>query len=365
MATRNIVPRSNGEGGIGTSNKKWLAGWFVTLTASTLVAEVLSDGAETVDVADVIAAVAASVTNGDSHDHSGGDGAQIDHTTLSNIGTNAHSAIDTFISSKNQASGLAPLGADSKVPVANLPDAMLGALIWQGTWNAATNSPAIPAAAAGNKGNYYKVSVAGTTAIDGIAEWAAGDWIVSNGAAWEKVDNSEIISSVNGQTNVVVLDAGDVGAIPVASATTVPVAAGVPVADANGMLDYFYTHRMEFILADADTTPAQGDGKAWHRVDAFEAGMNLVGAAAHNPTAGTGATTIQLRRDRNGTMVDMLSTLITIDSTERDSKDAAACVVDLANDDLLEGDLIWVDLDAIGTGAKGTIVQAFARKPLP
>lgn len=39
------------------------------------------------------------VTNGDSHDHSGGDGAQIDHTTLSNIGTNAHSVIDTHLAS--------------------------------------------------------------------------------------------------------------------------------------------------------------------------------------------------------------------------------------------------------------------------
>ena len=35
------------------------------------------------------------VTNGDSHDHSGGDGAQVDHTTLANSGTKTHSQIDT------------------------------------------------------------------------------------------------------------------------------------------------------------------------------------------------------------------------------------------------------------------------------
>ena len=38
---------------------------------------------------------------------------QIDHTTLSNIGTNTHSQIDSFISSLNQASGIAPLNSNS------------------------------------------------------------------------------------------------------------------------------------------------------------------------------------------------------------------------------------------------------------
>jgi len=41
------------------------------------------------------ATIAKGVTNGDSHDHNGGDGAQIAHTALSSIGTNTHAQIDT------------------------------------------------------------------------------------------------------------------------------------------------------------------------------------------------------------------------------------------------------------------------------
>ena len=35
MATKNIVPRANGEGGIGTSAKRWLNGFFKNITVET------------------------------------------------------------------------------------------------------------------------------------------------------------------------------------------------------------------------------------------------------------------------------------------------------------------------------------------
>jgi hypothetical protein len=73
--------------------------------------------------------------------------------------------------------------------------ALTGALVYQGSWNASTNTPAIPAAAIGNKGYYYVVSVAGTTTINANSVWSATDWIVSNGTTWEKVDNSEDLAT--------------------------------------------------------------------------------------------------------------------------------------------------------------------------
>ena len=84
-------------------------------------------------------------------------------------------------------------------------------LAYQGTWNASTNTPTL-ASGAGTQGYYYIVSVAGTTNLDGITDWAVGDWAVFSGAVWQKLDQSNTVVSVNGQTGVVVLTAANVGA---------------------------------------------------------------------------------------------------------------------------------------------------------
>jgi hypothetical protein len=47
-------------------------------------------------------------------------GGQVDHTTLSNISTNTHAQINTFISSKGTAGGLASLNSTSNVPTSQL-----------------------------------------------------------------------------------------------------------------------------------------------------------------------------------------------------------------------------------------------------
>ena len=109
--------------------------------------------------------------------------------------------------------GVATLDAGGKVPVSELPAAVLGALSYQGTWNANTNTPTL-ASGVGVKGYYYVVSTAGTTNLDGVTDWQIGDWAVYNGTAWQKVDNTETVTSVNGQVGTVVLTASSVGAVP-------------------------------------------------------------------------------------------------------------------------------------------------------
>lgn len=91
--------------------------------------------------------------------------------------------------------------------------AVTGALTYQGTWNASSNTPTL-ASGVGTKGYYYVVSVAGTTNLDGITDWQVNDWAVFNGSVWQKIDNTDGVTSVNGKTGVVVLNATDVGATP-------------------------------------------------------------------------------------------------------------------------------------------------------
>jgi len=84
-------------------------------------------------------------------------------------------------------------------------------LSYEGAWNASTNSPAL-ASGTGTQGDYYIVSVAGTTNLDGVTDWQVGDWAVFSGTVWQKLDQTNTVISVNGQVGAVVLTAANVGA---------------------------------------------------------------------------------------------------------------------------------------------------------
>ena len=126
------------------------------------------------------------------------------------------------------ANGVATLDSGGKVPVSELPAAVLGALSYQGTWNASTNTPTLTSSV-GTKGYYYVVSVAGSTNLNGITDWQVGDWAVYNGTAWQKIDNTDAVTSVNGYTGTVVLTNTDIsgfGSMSTQNANAVAITGG-------------------------------------------------------------------------------------------------------------------------------------------
>lgn len=94
----------------------------------------------------------------------------------------------------------------------NQISALVGGVMYEGVWNASTNTPAI-VSGVGSKGDYYVVSVAGSINIDGISDWKIGDWIIFNGTNWDKVDNTDAVSSVNGFTGAVSLTTANISEV--------------------------------------------------------------------------------------------------------------------------------------------------------
>lgn len=87
-------------------------------------------------------------------------------------------------------SKLATFSDAVKIQLINLADAVLEAVasgldptLYQGTWVPATNTPTIPVAA-GNTGEWYVASAAGTATGNAAGTYAQGDRIVSNGTVW-------------------------------------------------------------------------------------------------------------------------------------------------------------------------------------
>jgi hypothetical protein len=105
--------------------------------------------------------------------------------------------------------GVATLDAGGTVPLSQIPASIQGGVSYQGTWNATTNTPTLTSSV-GSKGYYYVVSVAGSTNLNGITSWNIGDWAIFNGTAWEKIDNTDAVTSVNGYTGTVVLTNTDI-----------------------------------------------------------------------------------------------------------------------------------------------------------
>jgi hypothetical protein len=112
---------------------------------------------------------------------------------------------------------------------------------------------------------------------------------------------------------------------------------------------------IKVIADDAELTT--GDGKCYFTVPAELNGYSLVSVGAHVYTASTsGLPTVQINNITKN--LDILSTRITIDVNEKDSKTATtSAVINQSNNTVNHGDEIRIDVDVAGTGTKGLEVR--------
>lgn len=110
------------------------------------------------------------------------------------------------ITNKGVAGGYAPLDASGMLPASMIPESVKSGVTYKGLWDATSGTP--PHISPEN-GWYWRVSVPGTTDVDGNDEWELSDWIIWNGTAWDRIKNSDRITSVQGATSgdVVITDA--------------------------------------------------------------------------------------------------------------------------------------------------------------
>ena len=191
---------------------------------------------------------------------------------------------------------------------------------------------------------------------DGLEDWTGSAQVVTVGTL------------ASGDADAIVTDASTTakGKIEVAIASEVNTGTSATLAvspdafaGSNAGIRY-----LQLTCFDYTTDTATGDGKGYFHIPAGLDGMDLIEVHAQVITAGTTNTTdIQIHNLTQ--TADMLSTVITIDTGETGSDTAAAAaVIDTAEDDIAENDLIRIDVDAVSTtAAKGLIVTLGFRTP--
>lgn len=117
---------------------------------------------------------------------------------------------------KGIANGYGSLDINGKQPLSEVNDALIGNVHWKGIYNGTViiSSPdtglignALPTPSSSNTGWYF---IAQGSFTNSGNNYETGDWIISDGLTWNKVDNTDAVSSVNSKVGNVVLNTDDI-----------------------------------------------------------------------------------------------------------------------------------------------------------
>jgi hypothetical protein len=135
---------------------------------------------------------------------------------------------------------------------------VLGALVYQGAWNASTNTPTLTNGT-GTQGQYYIASHAGTQNLgSGNITFNVGDYIIHNGTRYELLENAAAVSTVFGRIGAVTAQSGDYSA---AQITNIP-AGSIAATTAQTALNELDTEKLSTTLNSANIFVGNGGNVA-------------------------------------------------------------------------------------------------------
>lgn len=214
-----------------------------------------------------------------------------------------------------------------------------------------------------NKGDRYLINGIGT------GNWSGQDYNIAeyNGSSWFFISKTEgMIVWIEDENKYYVYDGSNWTIYIGATGPTGPTGANGSdgATGPTGPTGGADLKRVIILKVLEDTESLiTGDGQINVVIPSTLNGMNLIEAHAHVYTASSsGKPTIAVYNATDSH--DMLSTNITIDANETDSKDAATKpVINTSYDDVATGDVIRIDVDVAGTGTKGLEVRLTFQKP--